>query len=330
MKTYSHLSLRERQKIEDWLITKKSIRWISRKLWRSVSTISREIKRNRTRWVIWYDSDRAKTKAYQRRWRIQKETKKIRWISRLEYIIRSYLKKWWSAEMISMRLEKEYMVKIAGITIRRYVDSKFWYDIKEYLMREWHLRKYRKVRLQKWSRITNRVSIDMRPLHINKPWEKGHYECDFIESIKWDKTVILRLIDKYSRRRIAIKLEHKWAILVRDRIKDCIRKYGIMSITFDNDLSFALHRQLGIETYFCNPYSSREKWLVEWSNREYRKPRPKKTVLKNISQIDLDKYSNYLNNRPMRCLQWKSAYEVNFQCNIHYLPINFKVLHLTW
>lgn len=330
MKAYSHLTFRERQRIEDWLIVKRSMRWIGKKLWRSASTISRELKRNRTRWVVWYDAERARIKCYQRRWRIQKETKKIRGISKLEYIIRGLLREWWTAEMISMRVDKEYKLKISGITIRRYVDSRFWYDIKEYLMREWHIKKYRRKKIEKWSRILHRVNIDMRPLYISNPRSKGHYECDFIESVKWDKTVILRLIDKYSRRRIAIKLEHKGAVLVREKIKECIRKYWIRSITFDNDLSFALHRTLWIDTYFCNPYSSREKWLVEWSNREYRKPRPKKTVLKNISQIDLDKYTNYLNNRPMKCLQWKSAYEVNFQYNVNYLPTNFKVLHLAW
>lgn len=330
MKTYSHLSFRERQKIEDWLIVKKSIRWIGKQLWRNPSSISREIRRNRTRWVIWYESERARVKAYQRRRKIQKETKKIRWITKLEYIVRNFLKEWRSPEMISMRLEKEYKYKLWGITIRRYIESKFWYDVKEYLMREWHLKKYRKNRMKKWSRIINRMSIDMRPLYINNPRERWHYECDFIESIKGDKTVILRLIDRYSRRRIAIKLEHKWAELVRDTIKKCINEYWIKSITFDNDLSFGLHWQLWIDTYFCNPYSSREKWLVEWSNSEYRKPRPKKTVLKNISQFDLDKYTSYLNNRPMKCLQWKSSYEVNFQCNINYLPTNFKVLHLAW
>lgn len=330
MKTYSHLSLRERQKIEDWLIIKKSMRWISKELWRSVSTVSRELKRNRTRWIIWYDSVRAKMKSYQRRWKIQKQTKKIRWISRLEYVIREYLKKWWSPEVVSMRLEKEYKLKLSWITIRRYVDSQFWYDIKEYLKMKWHLKSYRKKRIERWSRILHRITIDMRPLYINHPREKGHYECDFIESIKWDKTVILRLIDRYNKRRIAIKLKHKWSRLVRDTIRKCIKKYGIKSITFDNDLSFALHRELWISTYFCHPYSSREKWLVEWSNREYRKPRPKKTILKNISQRDLDKYTHYLNNRPMKCLRWKSAYEVNFQCNMYYLPIDFKVLHLSW
>ena len=330
MNQYSHLSFRERQKIEDWLVVKKSMRWIGKQLGRNPSTISREIRRNKIKWWIGYDSDKARVKADQRRWRVQKCTKKIRWITKLEYIIRSYLKKWRSPEVISMRIEIEYKVKIAGITIRRYIESRFWYDIKEYLKREWHLRKYRRKKKVKWSRITKRVGIEARPLYISSPWSSGHYECDFIESVKGDKTVILRLIDKYSRRRIAVKLKNKWAILVRDMIKKYISEYWIKSITFDNDLSFALHRQLWTETYFCNPYSSREKWLVEWSNREYRKPRPKKTVLKNISQFDLDKYTNYLNNRPMKCLQWKSPYEVNFQSSIYYLPTDFKVLHLTW
>ena len=43
MNKYRHLSFRERQKIEDWLIAKKSMRWIGKQLGRSVSSISREV-----------------------------------------------------------------------------------------------------------------------------------------------------------------------------------------------------------------------------------------------------------------------------------------------
>jgi IS30 family transposase len=49
MNTYKHLSFRERQKIEDWLVVKKSLRWIGKQLGRDVSTISREIRRNRVK-----------------------------------------------------------------------------------------------------------------------------------------------------------------------------------------------------------------------------------------------------------------------------------------
>jgi IS30 family transposase len=49
MKQYSHLNFRERQKIEDRLVVKKSMRWIGKQLGRSASSISREIKRNKVR-----------------------------------------------------------------------------------------------------------------------------------------------------------------------------------------------------------------------------------------------------------------------------------------
>jgi IS30 family transposase len=49
MKQYSHLSSQERQKIEAWIIAKKTIRWIAQQLQRSPSTISREIKRNKVK-----------------------------------------------------------------------------------------------------------------------------------------------------------------------------------------------------------------------------------------------------------------------------------------
>jgi transposase, IS30 family len=325
MKTYKHLSFKERIQIETWRKALKSIHWIAKELDRAPSTISRELKRNKVRRS--YDWGKANIKAYQRTHSKQKAMKKIRMCTELEYLIRRLLREWRWPELTALRLMEEYKYYISWSTIRRYLDSRFAYDIKQHMLENKLLQKYRKKRREKWSKIQHRVSIDIRPLYISNPWTTSHYEVDFIESIKWDKTVILRLIDKYSRFRIAIKLPHKWSKLVKHHLAQCIKKYGIKSMTFDNDMSFGLHRELWIQTYFCNPYSSREKWLVERSNRQYRKPRPKKTKLKNISQDDLDAYTNYLNHRPMKCLNWKSPYEVNFNTILSYLPTNFKVLH---
>jgi IS30 family transposase len=254
-------------------------------------------------------------------------TKKMRVFTELEYLVRKLLREWRSPEITALRLMFEYKLCLSGSTIRRYIQSQFGYDIKMHMLEKRLLQKYRKRNKEKWSRIQHRVSIDARPLCVSSPRTTWHYEVDFIESIKWDKTAILRLIDKYSRRRIAIKLPHKWAKLVKRHLKRCIKKYGIKTMTFDNDLSFWLHWKLGIDTYFCHPYSSREKWLVERSNRQYRKPRPKKTKLKNISQHDIDLYTDNLNHRPMKCLRGRTPFEVNYATTISYLPTDFKVLH---
>jgi IS30 family transposase len=96
---------------------------------------------------------------------------------------------------------------------------------------------------------------------------------------------------------------------VFDALQKIIKDNNIKSMTFDNDNWFAKHYALWIPTYFCHTYSSREKWQIENSNRGYRKFFPKWTILKNISQDDLNEATNYLNNLPMKCLSYLTPYE---------------------
>jgi IS30 family transposase len=148
------------------------------------------------------------------------------------------------------------------------------------------------------------VFIDLRPVIIGQKQEIWHFEVDFIESVKWDSTVILTLIDKCSRKKYAYLLPDRKSDRVFKILISAIQDNSIESMTFDNDNGFAKHYKLWISTYFCHTYSSREKWQVENGNRGYRKFFPKKTILKNISQEDLDVATNYLNNLPMKCLSY--------------------------
>lgn len=325
MKPYKHLGSQERERIEIWLEGAKSMRWIGKRLGRAPSTISRECRKNTVKGI--YDSDKASVKAYQRLHAKMKMTKKIRWFTQLEYLIRSLLRTGYTPEKVSMRLAEEYCYCLSGSTIRRYITSKYAYDLKMSLQEQNMLKKYKKKWREKWSRILYRTMIDVRPLYISSPFTTWHYECDFIESVKGDKTVILRLIDKHSRFRIAIKLPDKSSQRVYKALKYCIKKYGIRSITFDNDLSFAKHYQLGILTYFCHAYSSWEKWLVERSHKQYRIPRPKWTILKNISQGEIDELTLRVNHLPMKCLHRKTPYEVHYNTILRYLPTNVNLLH---
>jgi IS30 family transposase len=90
MKVYKHLSSKERQQIEAWKKAFLSIRRIARELRRAPSTISRELKRNKVRWK--YDAEKAEIKAYQRCHSKQKQVKKIRMCTELEYLIRRLLR----------------------------------------------------------------------------------------------------------------------------------------------------------------------------------------------------------------------------------------------
>jgi len=314
----SRLSFYERKRIKYLREIKKDTRReIGIILWRDHSVLSKEYNRNKKRW--WhYDPEYANIRTKQRTYWKKKQCKKIRMDNELESYILKKLEIWRTAEKAAGRRNKidrkicNDRTKTSWISIRRYIDSKFGSYIKYILIQEKKLKKYKKREKRwkrKWGKIKHRIFIDIRPKIIGTKKEIWHFEVDFIESIKWDKTVILTLIDKASRKKFAYKLPDKKSDRVLKILKKIIKKYSVKSMTFDNDNWFAKHYKLWILTYFCHTYSSREKWQVENGNRGYRKFFPKKTKLKNISQKDVDYVTDYLNNLPMKCLSFLTPNE---------------------
>lgn len=325
------ISSRERKRIKNLRERKKySRRKIGWMLWRDHTVLMKEYKRNKKRWWS-YDPKYADHKAYVRVHFKKKQCKKIRMNSVLEKYIVEKLEVWRSAEKVAGRRNKVDMKKfnetekVSWISIRRYIDSRFGSYLKYILIQEKKLKKYKK-RAKRWKRqwgkIKNRTFIDVRPMIIGQKLELWHLEVDFIESVKGDSTVFLVCIDKTWRKKYAIKLPDKKSNRVFDALKQIIKEHDIKSMTFDNDNGFAKHYNLWIPTYFCHTYSSREKWQVENANRSYRKFFPKKTKLKNISQADLDLATDYLNNLPMKCLNYLTPNEY-FNEFISHLNTNF-------
>ena len=306
----SQLTIDEREQIMKWLAQWKSKRKIAIELWRHHSTICNEIKRNKWRWE--YSANKAQHKKYVRKLFAKKNLKKIRCNDELEIYIRKKMKEKRSPELIKWRWNKKNnWIKISTPTIYKYIYSRFAYGLLEYLYsnKNWRRRK-------RWSHknsnnhIKDRVFIDDRPKKIWLLTEFGNREADLIVGPKWTKEVLLTIIEKKSRRKIAKKLPNKKAINVELTLKNRIKNLWIKSITFDNGLEFANHHKLGIPTYFSNPYHSREKAQIERCNREYRRYFPKWTIRKKISQKEIDNVTNKLNNKPMKVLDFNTPNEV--------------------
>lgn len=325
------ISSRERKRIKNLRERKKhSRREIGGILWRDHTVLMKEYKRNKKRWWS-YDPKYADHKAYVRVHLKKKQCKKIRMNNVLEKYIIEKLEVGWSAEKVAGRwnnVDKKIFCeteKTSWISIRRYIESRFWSYLKYTLIQEKKLRKYKK-RVKRWKRqwgrIKNRIFIDLRPMIIGQKLELWHLEVDFIESIKGDSTVLLVCLDKTLRKKYAVRLPNKKSDIVFNALKKIIKDHDISSMTFDNDNWFAKHYNLWIPTYFCHTYSSREKWQVENANRSYRRFFPKKTELKNISQKDLDLATDYLNNLPMKCLSYLTPNEYSKEF-ISHLNTNF-------
>jgi IS30 family transposase len=82
----------------------------------------------------------------------------------------------------------------------------------------------------------------------------------------------------------------------------------------DNGPEFARYESLGKELnaaiYFCDPYKSYQKGAVENANHALRADLPRQTNLSNYTQEQIDGIVYKLNNRPMKCLGFKTPQEI--------------------
>lgn len=237
----------------------------------------------------------------------------------------------WSPEIISGYLQREKGISvISHETIYAYIYSKEGHKNELYLT----LRKRRKKRLAKLSRkskttrIPNRVSIHERPAEIEQKNSCGHWEGDLM-LFSNQGTNLITLRERKSRFFIAIKNPSKHADITAKNIIDKFRgrkNILIETLTLDNGGEFARHetiaKQLRIDTFFCDPYSSYQKGSVENGNGVLRYDLPRSTDLDSLSQKQIDKIVNKINNRPMKCLGFNTPAEV-FKQNYELLVGNW-------
>ena len=314
---YGHLTLNERGKIEI-LLGDHSLREIAKKLGRNVSTISRELRRNRT--PRGYNDLRAQAKYVERRKECRPE-KKMSYQRLWKYIL-DKIPEGWTPETIAGRLPMDYPddpgMRICHETIYRsiYTNSQLPFLI-QYLPQS---RPKRRMRGQgKTGRaITNpgRVDISERPGIIEERTRYGDFEDDLIVGAK-QSGYIMTLVCRTSRLLIARKCEKKEAELVADAIIDSLQDMpisGVNTLTFDNGTEFFSHQrmaqELNADIYFAQPYSSWQRGTNENTNGLVRRYLPKGTRFSNLTQKQLDIIVEQINNRPGKCLGYQTPYEI--------------------
>ncbi len=67
---------------------------------------------------------------------------------------------------------------------------------------------------------------------------------------------------------------------------------------------------LNIKSYFCKPYASYEKGTVENINGLIRRFFPKRTDFDTISEEEIAYVENWINNRPMKILNYMTSKQV--------------------
>jgi IS30 family transposase len=279
---------------------------------RSPSTISREIKKN----IVYKDIVRYRAIYAQRGADYRKKFKDKRQRipdKRLRRFICKNLKKGYSPEIIVfLALKKNNKWKTNHETIYQWIYSDR-HDLIPFLTRSHKKRRKRGNATQKrCPKVPNRVMIEKRPDYVKLRSRVGHWETDTIIS-RQSKAAVMVLAERRSRYVIIKKLEVKTAYCMHKSIVASLEGFHEKlkkSLTYDNGTENALHELtnevLGMKSFFCNPYHSWEKGTVENLIGIVRRFYPKKTDWKTITQWDLNTVAKFINNRPMKCLGYKS------------------------
>ena len=166
-------------------------------------------------------------------------------------------------------------------------------------------------------RIKNRVSIDERPTIVDTRQRLGDWEVDTIIG-KGHRQAIVSLTERKSRLALLRKVERKTAQAVADAVIELMKSLPVRThtITADNGQEFADHeriaKDLNTDVYFAHPYSSWERGTNENMNGLVRQYFPKKCNFTTITEAEIEFVMERLNNRPRKCLGFKSPNQVFF------------------
>lgn len=304
------LKLEEREKIAVWKSEGLSLRAIALKIGRSPSTISREINRNQK---PSYWPHKAHERALER---LRSGHIRPRLKSRvMQYEVEQMLKRGWSPELIAGRIKthRRDLPSISHEAIYQWV-YECHRDLIGYLAHAHPRRRRRWKTSARKTRIPDRQSIQGRPAAINQRLEPGHWETDLI--VGPGKAALQVNVERQSRYARMAKIKDKSAQSSRislERTLSPLPASLCRSITYDNGSEnaqhFMLKKTLGVTSWFCEPYHSWEKGLVENTNGLIRRFIPKRTRIDDLTDQQIQNIENWLNNRPRKVLNFKTPSE---------------------
>lgn len=318
---YIQLTSEERYVIYHLKIYGLSLREIARRLKRSHSTISREIKRNGpliSSWVYWHQS------AHQQALKRRKQARHYRRydVTLLVDYVKQALHKQWSPDVIVAKLQKDHPedsgMRVSIDTIYRWVyrDATLGGQLFSYLTR-CH-KKRRKQRPYGTGRglIAGRISIHARPEQVATRQRFGDWEGDTVEGAKGSGNITTH-VERKSRYLIAGKAINKTAVVTAKvavtafkRVPKALRH----TLTLDNGREFArfkdIEKETGLTVYFADPYSAWQRGCNENTNGLLRRYFPKGMDFRKVTERMLAEAVKKLNHRPRKCLDYRTPHEV--------------------
>ena len=318
--SYRHLTMDERNVIWRMKLLGKSQAETARCLGCHCSTVSRELRRN-AQFDGRYWPDVAQIKAGLRS-RAHIRRPKAGDDPLMAYVA-DRIENRWSPEQIAGRLATDPPEHLAGRTLTHTTIYRWiWADagraqhFKSFLRVACKPRRKPYGKPSKRGQIPNRVSIDDRPDVVDARGPLGDWEGDSM--VGHGRTgYVLTGVDRLSRFTIAGKMRRATAASTNNtftRLMAPLPTTRRRTLTIDNGKEFARHEDLAarlqLAVYFAHPYSAWERGTNENTNGLLRQYLPKKRSFAALTEAELQTYVSDLNNRPRKCLNYRTPAEV--------------------
>src|SRR3954451_11565081 len=315
------LTFAEREEIALARARGDTTRAIARRLGRSPSTVSRELRRNADR-DGGYRATMAHALAYERASR--PKPAKLQTNLALRQIVRDDLRRRLSPEQIAGRLRRRFPddpeMRVSAETIYQslYVQLRgaLRRELTRYLRTGRALRNPARQAGQRKNRIPDMVNIAERPPEADERRVPGHWEGDLLIG-KRNQTAIGTLVERASGFSLLVPLpdgykpEHVAPALARkvQTLPDALRR----SLTWDQGPEMRDWKQVrvdaGIDVFFCDPHSPWQRGSNENTNGLLRQYFPKGFDFSSVTEAELDAVADELNERPRKRLEFANPTE---------------------
>lgn len=317
---YQHLTQEARYKIYEKLHEEVHKSEIASSVGKHISTIYREIKRNKG--LKGYRPKQAGDKAAVRQ---ANKPRPLYFTATIRSQVEAWLQEDFSPEQIVGRAEREGIAMVSHERIYQHI----WADKRTGGRLYEHLRhipkKYRKRYGSKQERgkIPNTVSIDVRPADVESRQEIGHWEIDTVIGKSHDGAIVT-VVERTSRFTVIGKLVGKHADPCAEKTIEILTPFSdkVKSITADNGKEFAKFERIAqtLEAlfFFAHPHHPWERGTNENTNGLIRQYLPKSMGFEFLTQEDCQKIMDKLNNRPRKVLEFRTPTEVFFSNNLQF------------
>jgi IS30 family transposase len=316
--SYNHLGLCERKIMAERHAQGDSSSQIARLLGRHPSTIGREFKRHSQHGQ--YDPQYAEQQAQFHRQQARHERRKSH--QPLWLVVATWLKQDWSPEMISAKLVEHYpddaRMRLSPEALYQWIyhDAKSggaWY---EHLWRKRHKRRPQGRYAHLRFRLPGRISIEQSPFEAEQRLRVGDWEGDTVHG-QQGRDALATHTDRKSRLLAWGRTGDRSAQSFREATEQALAwvpKSLRKTLTLNNGTEMAEHQQiaerLGMETYFADPYSPWQRGTNEQTHGLLRRYFPKGTDFSKVSDQALDEVVLKINQRPRKCLGYRTPYDV--------------------